>query len=153
MYIVACMRECMTYKTGSGLGDWIYWHIIHSTRDYRQLERYRCSTHFTCHRYTRTRFFESSLAISWQRIYNSRTNFKSHMKSFLWPNPFLTIILQLPIPKTQLNTIPSTYPGRLTSRNSTLHSRPFTLILLDNHFARTPRKTLSSLVPYCFRRV
>jgi hypothetical protein len=46
----------MTYKMGFGLDDWIYWHLIHSTRYYRQLQRYRWSTHFTLHRYTRTRF-------------------------------------------------------------------------------------------------
>jgi hypothetical protein len=26
----------VTYKTGSGLGDWIYWHLIHTARNYRQ---------------------------------------------------------------------------------------------------------------------
>jgi hypothetical protein len=26
----------VTYKTGSGLDDWIYWHPIHSARDYKQ---------------------------------------------------------------------------------------------------------------------
>jgi hypothetical protein len=26
----------VTYKTGSGLDDWIYWSLIHTTRDYRQ---------------------------------------------------------------------------------------------------------------------
>jgi hypothetical protein len=39
-------------------------------------------------------------------------------------NPFLAIILQLIIPKTRLNStslLPSSYPGRLASRNSTLH--------------------------------
>jgi hypothetical protein len=33
---VTCMVLCVIYKTGSGLDDWIYWHMIHSTRDYRQ---------------------------------------------------------------------------------------------------------------------
>jgi hypothetical protein len=27
---------CVTYKTGFGLDNWIHWHLIHSTRDYRQ---------------------------------------------------------------------------------------------------------------------
>jgi hypothetical protein len=27
---------CVTYNMGSGLGDWIYWHIIHTTQGYRQ---------------------------------------------------------------------------------------------------------------------
>jgi hypothetical protein len=62
-------------------------------------------------------------------------------------NSFLTIILQLPIPKTQLNSIsllPSSYPGRLASRNSTLHFSAIILycrILLYNHVARTTQKT------------
>jgi hypothetical protein len=41
------------------------------------------------------------------------------------PNSFLAIILQLPIPKIQLNSIPpllSAYPGRLASRISAVHS-------------------------------
>jgi hypothetical protein len=33
--IVTCRGLCVTYKTGSGLDDWIYWHLIHTTRDYR----------------------------------------------------------------------------------------------------------------------
>jgi hypothetical protein len=36
-YILSRVRVlCVTYKTGSGLDDWIYWHLIHTTRDYRQ---------------------------------------------------------------------------------------------------------------------
>jgi hypothetical protein len=46
----------VTYKTAFGLDDWIYWHLIHTTRGYKQLQRYRYSTHFTVHRYTRIRF-------------------------------------------------------------------------------------------------
>jgi hypothetical protein len=34
-------------------------------------------------------------------------------------NSFLSFILELPIPKTRLNSIPSSYPGKLASRNST----------------------------------
>jgi hypothetical protein len=40
-------------------------------------------------------------------------------------NSFLAIILQLPIPKTRLNSIPllpRSYPGKLASRNSILHN-------------------------------
>jgi hypothetical protein len=46
---------CMTCKTGSGLDDWIYWHLSHTSWDYRQLQRYCWSTHFTVHRCTRSR--------------------------------------------------------------------------------------------------
>jgi hypothetical protein len=59
------------------------------------------------------------------------------------PNSFLAIILQLPIPKTRLNSIlllPSSYLGRLASRNSTrLCNLKWTLLF--NHFARTTQKT------------
>jgi hypothetical protein len=41
--------------TSFELDDRIYRHHIQSSLDYRQLHRYRCSTHFTVHRYTRTR--------------------------------------------------------------------------------------------------
>jgi hypothetical protein len=27
---------CVTYKSGFGLDDWIYWHLFHTTRDYGQ---------------------------------------------------------------------------------------------------------------------
>jgi hypothetical protein len=48
----------------------------------------------------------------------------AHEVFFLQPNFFLSIILQLSIPKTRLSSIPlfpSSYPGRLASRNPTLH--------------------------------
>jgi hypothetical protein len=55
----------------------------------------------------------------------SHFHFKSHMKSSLHSLiHFLLFLLQLPIPKTRLNSIPlipSSYLGRLASRNSTLH--------------------------------
>jgi hypothetical protein len=51
-------------------------------------------------------------------------NFKSHMESSCHNLiPFLGLILQLTIPKTQLNSIPSPYRGRLASRSSILHFR------------------------------
>jgi hypothetical protein len=70
------------------------------------------------------------------------------------PNSFLAIILQLQIPKTRLRSLPSSYPGRLASRNSTelfysrlplLYSAVCCLTLPYNHFARTMQKTQ----PYC----
>jgi hypothetical protein len=62
------------------------------------------------------------------------------------PNSFLAIILQLPFPKTRLNSIcllPSSYPGRLASRNSTqLHTAPASFrTLLYIYFTRTTQKT------------
>jgi hypothetical protein len=58
-----------------------------TTRDYRQLQRYLYSTHFTVHHYTRTRIL-SSLVVSWQRIYHNLV-------------PLLPLFLQLP---TQFNS-------------------------------------------------
>jgi hypothetical protein len=34
--LLSCVRGLrVTYKTGFGLDDWIYWHLIPTTRDYR----------------------------------------------------------------------------------------------------------------------
>jgi hypothetical protein len=51
--------------------------------------------------------------------------------------------MQLPIPKTQLNSVPllpSSCPSRLGSRNSTLQSLLLSWIILYNHFAWTSGK-------------
>jgi hypothetical protein len=87
---------------GFGLDDWIYCTFnIHTVWDYRQLQRYLFYT-LSVHRYTRTKF----------------SVFTSHIlvTDLSQPNSFLAIILQLPIPKTLLNST----PGRLASRSSTL---------------------------------
>jgi hypothetical protein len=64
----------------------------------------------------------SSLVVSWQRIYNRLTITSDHISSLLsQPNSLLAIILQLQIPKTRPLSIPSSYPGRPESGNSTLH--------------------------------
>jgi hypothetical protein len=50
----------------------------------------------------------------------------THEVFFSQPDSFLATILQLPIPKTRLNStplLPSSYPGRLASRNSTNSSK------------------------------
>jgi hypothetical protein len=55
----------------------------------------------------------------------SHCDFKSYVEVFFaQPNSFLAIILQLPIPKIRITSIPllsRSCPGRLTSRNATLH--------------------------------
>jgi hypothetical protein len=63
----------------------------------------------------------------------------THGAFFLQPNSFLVIIMQLRIPETQLNSIPSSYLGRLTSR-SRLYSRLdycFILLYAAEHFLIT----------------
>jgi hypothetical protein len=69
--------------------------------------------HITVHHYTHgSGFITASLSLQ-----------ITHEVFFSQPNSFLAIILQMPIPKTRLSSIPllpSSYPGRLASRNSTL---------------------------------
>jgi hypothetical protein len=87
--IVTCRGD---YRRGFGLDDWIYWHLIHIARDYRQLQRYCWSTHFTVHRCTRIR------VLSFQYSYPGNGfitvyHFKSHMESsFRSLIPFLPIV-------------------------------------------------------------
>jgi hypothetical protein len=42
-YILSSVEDVRYLQTGFGLDDLIYWHLIHSTRNYRQLQRYRYS--------------------------------------------------------------------------------------------------------------
>jgi hypothetical protein len=74
----------------------------------------------------------------------------THGVFFSQSNSFLAIILQLPIPKTRLNSIPllsASYPGRLSSRNSTFfldYCSLFSLLLTVSFYnpsARTAQKT------------
>jgi hypothetical protein len=104
---------------------------------------------------------QSSLVVSCQGFITvSLTLELTYGVFFSQRNSLLAIILQLPIPKTPLSSIPllpSSYPGRLASRNSTLHFRLLFSARLPllfnpalccrtlpcNHFAQTPRKTWS----------
>jgi hypothetical protein len=36
VYVLSRVGVCVTYKTGFGFDDWIYWHLIYTVRDYRQ---------------------------------------------------------------------------------------------------------------------
>jgi hypothetical protein len=80
---------------GFGLDDWTYWHLIHvhSTWNYRQVQRYRYfhTLQFTV---TPTSVFSLLLVVSWQRIHNSLTVIVAHYEVFVaQPNSFLAIIL------------------------------------------------------------
>jgi hypothetical protein len=103
----------VTYRRGLDLNYRIYLYLyIHTTRDYKQLQHYRYSTFsvFT------SRILATDLS-------QSHCHFKSHVESSCHSLiPFLALVLRLPTPKTRLNSIPllpSSYPGRLASRNST----------------------------------
>jgi hypothetical protein len=76
-----------------GLDDWIYWHLIHTTLNYRQLQRSRWSTHFIvqCYKHWCS---QSSPVVSGQRIYKSLTVTAAHKKSSLHSLiPFLPFFL------------------------------------------------------------
>jgi hypothetical protein len=117
-------RLGVTYKTGFGLDDWIYRttyiYTLWTTGNIPQSLFYSlCSS--TLHTDTH-KGSQSSLVVSWQRIYQSYLHFKWRMKSFFFF--FAQSNSLLGIPKTRLHSIPvvpSSYPGRLASRNSTLH--------------------------------
>jgi hypothetical protein len=111
------------YKRSSGFDDWIYWHLIHTARDYRQ---YRAIADLRNLQFTITHALGFSVftsrILSTDFITVSLSLQITHEVFFAPPNSFLAIILQLPIHKTHLNSIPlprSSCPGRLASRNST----------------------------------
>jgi hypothetical protein len=87
------------------LDNWIYCTLY--IRDYRQLQRYRWSTHFTVHRYTGIGF----------SVFTSRVqaHHKSHMKcsfhSLIHFLPFLLNHLRLPSP--ELDSILDNSPNDL----------------------------------------
>jgi hypothetical protein len=92
----------------------------------------------------------SPLVVSWQRIYQSRCNFKSHVKSFLY-----NLIPVLPLfCNYQLNSIPllrSSYPGRLASRNSTQFFATELFFITPLHGPRGNR-SLSIVGKACLQR-
>jgi hypothetical protein len=88
LYVLS--RVGVTYKTCFGLDDRIYCTLdIHTVQDYRQLQRYSYSPHFPVHRCTRITYSQSSLVVSWQRIYSSLTVTSNHTWSLLVTVSFL----------------------------------------------------------------
>jgi hypothetical protein len=107
------------------------------------IQRYRWSTHFSVQSCTRTSVL-SSLVVSWQRIYKSLSLQITHEIFFSHSNSFLAIILQLPIPKTRLNSILRSQVH--TPAGWRLETRLFTSLnglnwnLHYNYFAGTTQK-------------
>jgi hypothetical protein len=91
----------VTYKTDSGLHDWIDTSYIHTSQDCRLLHRF--TIQFTvAHALDFSAFTSRILATDLQ---HSHCHFKSHIKSsFHSLNSFLAIILQLSISNTRLNS-------------------------------------------------
>jgi hypothetical protein len=140
-------RVGVTYKTGFGLDVWIYCTLyIHTIRDYRQyyaiaiLHTLRFTTaHALGFSDFTSRTLATDLSVSLTLQFTREVFFSQ-------PNSFLAIILQLPIPKTQLNSnplFPSSYPGRLASRNSTLHYSTTVLYSIKVKVKVTLRLTVS----------
>jgi hypothetical protein len=91
------------------LDDWIYCTLhIHSVRDYSAT-----AILYTFQLTVAYALSQPSLVVSWQRIstqylYQSHCNCSTHDVFLTPPNSFLAIILQLPIPKTRPNSLPTT---------------------------------------------
>jgi hypothetical protein len=133
-------------------------HVIHSHNSGLQvLRRYRCSAHFAVLRYTQTHWgSQSSLAVFCQRTDNSLTAISHHTWSlFSTACLFLTFFCSCQFGKLDPILIPlhpSSYPGRLASRNSSIHFSTTVLCcrtLLYNVFARTTQKTVSVVKEAC----
>jgi hypothetical protein len=121
-------RLGVTNKTGVELDDWIYCTLyIHTVQDYGQYSAIAIlhTLQFTVAHALGFSVFTSRILATDLSQYHC--NFKSHMKSSIHCLiPFIALILRLPIPKTRLSLIPllpSSHPGRLVSRSSTIHFR------------------------------
>jgi hypothetical protein len=139
-------------------GFWIVWlDLLTPYTQYSELQaiqRYRWSTHFTVHPCARTRVLSLHQSYPGNGFITVSLSLQiTYGVLFSKPNSFLAIILQLTIPNTRLNSIPllpSSYPGRLASRNSTLHFTLCCWTLIYNHFARSTLKTQPILLRGCF---
>jgi hypothetical protein len=138
-YILSRVR--VTYKTGSGLNDWIYWHLIRSTRDYRQYSAIAVlhTLQFTVTHALGFSVFTSCILAT--DLSQSHCHFQSHTKSsFHSLTPFLPLFCSC-----QLNSFPSSSLGRLASRTRLCSQLDYRSVLCQtlpyNHFARTTQKT------------
>jgi hypothetical protein len=96
----------VTYKTGFGLNVCIYCTLyFHTVRNYRQYSAIAILHTFQFN-VAHALLFQSSLVLSWQRIYHSLTVTSNLLGTVLIP--FLPF-LQLPIPKTRLSTLDYSY--------------------------------------------
>jgi hypothetical protein len=155
-------RFGVTYRRVSGSDDWIYCTLyIHTIRDYRQYSAIAVlhTFQFTVAHALEFSVFTSRILAT--DLSQSHWHLNSHIESsFHSVTPFFYHYSAAVISEdsTQFNSsLPSSYPGRLVSRNSTLHSRLLFSARLRqlfcpavcgrtlpyNHFARTTRKTQS----------
>jgi hypothetical protein len=96
------------------------------------IQHCRWFTQFTVHRYTRTRK-DSQWLLTTRILATDLSQPHCHFKSYIKSSchslvPFLP--LQMPIPKTRLHSVPSSYPGRLAPESRPFTSGSTTLLLL-----------------------
>jgi hypothetical protein len=104
----------VTYKTG----DWIYWHLIHSTWKYSAIADLHTSQFTAAYALgfsDFTRLIQATDLSHW--------HLKSHMKpSFHGLTPFLSLFCNCQLRRLESIQCLCSYSGRLASRNSTLQS-------------------------------
>jgi hypothetical protein len=150
-----CRVVCKTYKTGFGLDDWIYCTLSIHNLGLQVIQCYHWSTYTLC---------SSPLHALWFSVFTSHilaTDLLqiTHEVFFAPPNSFLAISYQL-LSSAISRTRPNSRP-QLTKMNSSSPELYQLLTTTDCSFGtsryiasgRTPRKTLSSIVPYCCRHV
>jgi hypothetical protein len=145
-YIVTCSGWARDLHTGFGLDYWIYCTLFTQlgTRGNTALSLIYTLYDSQLHKHYDS---QSSLVVSWQRIYNRLTVTSNHIWSFLaQSNSFHAIILQLP---TQFSSsAPKLIPWQAGVSKlrllSSLNGLNWTL--LYSRFARTTQKTITLLL-------
>jgi hypothetical protein len=108
---------CVTIRWAFGIDHWIYWHLIHSTRIYRQ---YNAIADLHTLQFTVTialGFSVFTSRILATDLYHSHCNFKPHMKS-----SFYSVIpsCHYSVTASSIPLLPSSHHDILASQNSTL---------------------------------
>jgi hypothetical protein len=132
------------------LAVWIYCTLYMHSSGLEAIQRYLYSSHL----FVVTCALGFSVFTSRILATESHCNFKPHMKPSSFHSPISFLPLFCNCQSWRLDSIPllpSSYPGRLASPNSTLHSVVPNWIFIYTQFVRTTRKTSPSIVPYCFR--
>jgi hypothetical protein len=128
--------------------EWIYWLLIHSTRDYSATAIF---TLYSSPLHTQYVSSQSSLVVSWQRFYNSLTVTSNHTWSLLFPSCHYsaTANSEESIRFNSIHLLPSSYSGRLESRNSKGSSE---LFFITTSKAQRRKHSFSIVGKACLQR-